>query len=134
MRTSGSGGGSGSSSGSAPPSPGPMVRVTPTLLFRHESLTHVGKELHDKFTVTNTAKDRITVNVFRTLRSHKYTLDFEPSTAKIKPVCQGWCCSHLAALSVVFINARTHRDTHKPSRCGSLCTAPPCWSCRSTST
>ena len=64
-----------------------MVRVTPTLLFRHESLTHVGMELRDRFTVTNTAKDRVTVNTFRTLRSHKYTLDIEPCTAKIKPVC-----------------------------------------------
>ena len=74
-------------SGSAPASPGTLVRVTPTLLFRNESLTHVGNELRDKFTVTNTAKDRITVNVFRTLRSYKYSLDIEPSTAKIKPVC-----------------------------------------------
>lgn len=94
-----------------------MVRVTPTLLFRHESLTHVGMELRDRFTVTNTAKDRVTVNTFRTLRSHKYTLDIEPCTAKIKPVC---FCVALSVILLVAGSSHTHTRACVPGTHTSL--------------
>ena len=122
-----SSGGSSGSSGSAPPSPGPMVSVTPTLLFRDNSLTNIGTELKDRFTVTNNAKDRITVSTFRSLRSYKYTLEVEPSMVKVKPVCVVVLLLHVHKQSHVDMFSCTIRVIHKCLTSGLLCTARRCW-------